>query len=203
MHTSILSILIGAMGALVCLACIGFLPRRRALESALHSARTTVRVPRWWDERGARLRRRQFDRAVTAWVDLLYVASASGMSLRMAVEQTAGLTEEPLNALLEEVEARAAAGGTFLDLLEDGLEERGGGAAAQVAHLLSDSSRRGLPLGPALTGLRGDLLTRERHRVLAQVKTLGLKITLGTVLFLFPPAFVVVLLPSVLTFLSW
>ena len=185
------------------LACIGFLPRKRALESALDAARTSVRMPRWWDERGARLRRRQLDRAVTAWVDLLYVASASGMSLRMAVEQTAALAEEPLSDLLEDVEARSAAGGNFLDLLEDGLEERGGGAAAQVAHLLSDSSRRGLPLGPALTGLRADLLTRERHRVLAQVKTLGLKITLGTVLFLFPPAFVVVLLPSVLTFLSW
>ncbi len=203
MPVLMVSLLTGIAGGLVALACAAVLPRRRLLETALRSARGSLRMPRWFEDRKVQMRRRQFDLAVTAWVDLLYVAAASGMNLRMAVGQTARLTEEPLRVLLGEVEARAAAGGTFLDLLEDGLEESGGAAAVQVGHLLSDSSRRGLPLGPALTGLRGDLLTRERHRVMAQVKTLGLKITLGTVLFLFPPAFVVVLLPSVLTFLSW
>ncbi len=113
------------------------------------------------------------------------------------------MTEEPLRDVLLDAQSRAGVGGSLVDLVVAGLEKEGGEACRQVAHLLSDASRRGSPLSSILSGLMSDLQERERHMIRARLKTLGLKITLGTVFLLLPPAFVVVLLPSLLTFFSW
>ncbi len=180
----------------------GFVPRPLMFILRRDRRRPFI-AQRWWARRKLQQRRRELDRSVTAWVDLMYVAAASGAGLRDAVHRTSRMTEEPLRDVLLDAQSRAGVGGSLVDLVVAGLEKEGGEACRQVAHLLSDASRRGSPLSSILSGLMSDLQERERHMIRARLKTLGLKITLGTVFLLLPPAFVVVLLPSLLTFFSW
>lgn len=182
----------------------GFVPRPVMLRLSRTGRPRRPFLPlRWWANRKLTERRRELDRAVTAWVDMMYVAAASGAGLHDAVRRTSRMADEPLRDMLLEAGSREGVGGSLVDLVVTGLEEEGGEACRQVAHLLSDASRRGSPLSSVLSALMSDLQERERHMMRARLKTLGLKITLGTVFLLLPPAFVVVLLPSLLAFFSW
>ncbi len=158
---------------------------------------------RWRQRRAAAERRRRFDRAVLDWVDLLQMAAAAGMNLQAAVSYTTPLADSPLREALVDVQRQSRAGDALAPRLHETLDAGGQQAAAQVAHLLSDSARRGLPLRSALANLKGDMLQRRRHLARRKLKTIGLKIAVGTVFFLFPPAFVVVIMPSLLAFFGW
>jgi len=144
-----------------------------------------------------------FDRAIFDWIDLLQMGAAAGMNLQQAISYTGPLTAQPLRQTLEDIEARSRAGEALIDLLRERFESEGGQAAASVVHLLSDSARRGLPLNSALLTLKGEMFQRRRHMVRSQLKGVGFKIAVGTVLFLFPPTFVLVIVPNLMTFFSW
>ncbi len=151
---------------------------------------------------GKRARRvREFDDAVVDWMDAMYVAASSGLNLPDALERTARTAEEPLGPVLRRCLARYAAGASLLGVLGEELQAQGD-TSGEVAWLLADSVRDGLPLASALAELRGHVLRRRRAEIGARLKTLGIRITLVTVFFLFPPAFVLIVLPNILTFIG-
>ncbi len=202
-----------ALGICAATVLLGLSVRLRQLSSPARlltgapGRRSAPAAPRvlagWWERRRDAARRQRFDRAVLDWVDLLQMAAAAGMTLQSAASYTAPLADSPLREALVQVVRNSRAGGSAVARLHETLDEGGGQAAAQVAHLLSDSARRGLPLRAALTGLKADMLQQRRHLARRRLKTVGLKIAVGTVLFLFPAAFVVVIMPSLLTFFGW
>ncbi len=149
----------------------------------------------------ARRRRRAFDDQVVDWMDMLYVAASCGLNLPEAIERTRPAAGDQLAAALNSCLSRYRTGDSLLEALV-GEMEAAGETAGEVAWLLADSMREGLPLASALAELREHLLRQRRARVGAHLKTLGLRITLVTVFFLFPPAFVLIVLPNVLTFIT-
>ena len=146
-------------------------------------------------------RRRAFDDQVVDWMDMLYVAASCGLNLPEAIQRTLPSTEGELSEVLRSCLSRYRTGDSLLETLVDKMEGVGE-TAGEVAALLGDSMRDGLPLASALAELREHLLRQRRARVGARLKTLGLRITLITVFFLFPPAFVLIVLPNVLTFIT-
>ncbi len=202
MVSIVLAVSLGMMGA----AALLLLPTRRfrglqatvQYEGVLFSVQGRFR--KLW--RSSESSVKEFEAAVRKWVDLLYVAASCGMTLSQAVRATYEHTQTPLTGALREALDRTDAGGSLLQELDAALQ-KAGTESLEVIHLLTDSTRQGLPLAPALLNLRRELLSRERHRLRASLKTLGLRVTLGTVFFLFPPAFVVIVLPNILAFLGW
>ncbi len=154
-----------------------------------------------FDRRGRRREEDAFDRDVIEWMDMLYVAASCGLNLPDAVAQTAPMAGSRLHPVLAHSLARHAVGDSLLEGLARDLEA-GGGESGEVAWLLVDSVRDGLPLASALAELRGHMVRRRRSEVGAHLRTLGLRITLVTVFLLFPPAFVLIVLPNLLTFLT-
>ena len=199
----------GALVVIVALSARSFLSRvdiSRVLgdvQERSYEVLVPRRLTRWFERRRQAERRREFDQAVLDWIDLLHMAAAAGMNLSDSLRVTAPLTREPLREVLIHIQVRVEAGFSLLELIRSEMEERGEQVSAQVAHLLSDSSRRGLPLRSALLTLRNEMIHRKRHLARSRLKTMSLKITIGTILFLFPPVFVVIVLPSLLAFFSW
>ncbi len=168
----------------------------------------TESAGKWWHQRWLNRWRRKkrkeaLDRAVVGWVDLLYVAASSGMNLHQAMQRTGNLTEPALNDLLDSVRSTPHDGKSFVEVLLLSLEREGGTACRQVAHLLRDCMQQGLPVKRALLQLQNDLTAQRRHNTKVRVRTLSLRLVVGTVFFLFPPAFVIIIFPNVLTFLGW
>ncbi len=155
----------------------------------------------WGMLRRERRERRDFDRAVLDWMDMLYVAVCCGLNLHDAISRTTPMVKGKLETVLRRCLSRYAAGDSLLDGLVQELGE-GGEVAGEVVWLLRDSVRDGLPLASALSDLRGHLMRRRRTEIGAHLRTLGLRITLVTVFLLFPPAFVLIVLPNVLAFIS-
>ncbi len=162
----------------------------------------------WWLRRWMRSRkeervRQDLDRGVVRWVDLIYVGVAGGMNMHKAINSTVRLADSPIRQLLRAAKSQARAGESFVDVMLGSLETQGGSACRQVAHLLRDCIRRGLPAQAALADLQDDLIAKQRHEMRVRVRTLGLRLAVGTVVFLFPPVFVIIVLPNVLAFVGW
>ncbi|MFO7941153.1 MAG: type II secretion system F family protein [Bacillota bacterium] len=172
----------------------------RVVNSAAAHLETPVRRVRGILRREKK-ERRDLDRQVLDWMDMLYVAACCGLNLHDAVSRTAPMVDEELAGVLRRGLSRYAAGDSLLDVLAEELAEAGE-VAGEVAWLLRDSVRDGLPLASALSDLRGHLMRKRRADIGAHLRTLGLRITLVTVFLLFPPAFVLIVLPNVLAFVS-
>lgn len=148
-------------------------PRRHApLPGALGPPAVTPARPggRLARRRGEARRRREVASAVPDLVDLVGVAVASGLNLRLAIPAvTACLPQGAVRAALEEVEADVSRGSRLADaltLLPARLDARppADEAVRALAAALVDTERYGTALGPTLERLAAEARRARQRR---------------------------------------
>jgi len=142
------------------------------------------------------------DREALSWLDLVLLGSEAGMTLPQIVDHSEGRTGPAFARVIRLARERLGAGLTTVTGLENALFEHGGPLCRQIGRLLVEGSRQGLSLEQSVRYLREDALRRRRQRMEGRINTMGLRLTLGTIFLLFPPVFVLTVLPNILTFIS-
>ncbi len=158
-------------------------------------------VPGWADGRRRRARLNRLMADLPAVLDLLAIATASGLPLHRAMElvssRHAGPFSEELRRALDET-----AGGVRLGRALKNLAERTGLKAARgLAIAVEQATILGAPVAQVLRLQAAAVRTQRRRQAEMVIAGLPLKLSLCTVFFFLPAIFVFVVLPNLLAFI--
>lgn len=151
-----------------------------------------IAVGGWARPRLAAVRRRRSQaravtRALPDAVDLLLLCTSAGLSLPLAHPVLAERLGPPIGEALRVAASEADHGRPRADALVDALSPLGNGAA-RLAHAAAEHLRYGVPLGPALERLAGELRTDRRHLAEQEARRVPVRL-LGPLVVCVLPAF--------------
>ena len=156
-------------------------------------------APRFYLSRLAARRQQLLQRALPGLLERLALASEAGLNLRQSLRVAAERSHGPLGELMQRVLAR-------LDLglgLAASLKPELAGIAPGPLRLVLLAIAKGERLGASLKELSQEQAALARrlafYELQRAVEALPLKLTLCGLCFLFPPLFVVLLVPTLLT----
>ena len=137
--------------------------------------------------RTARDGERSVTRALPDAVDLLALCARAGLALPIAHGLVAARLPAPIGPALVLADREAAAGRSRADALTDALTPLGD-RAATLAHVLAEHLRYGVPLGPALDRLSGELRAARRRQAEEDARRVPVRL-LGPLVACVLPAF--------------
>lgn len=188
------------LGALLTgMALGGLLPEVR-LQGAIVGAVVGWLGPDLWLGGKRSWRRHKILGELPGMAELLVICAEAGLNLSRSLEVVARGRSGPLADEFRDVIADMAVG-KRLPLALKAMEERV--ELPQVKAFcaaLSQAERLGTPVGSVFRQQASVARAQFKHQLEARMATLPLKITICTVVFLFPTIFVVVLLPNILSF---
>ena len=138
-------------------------------------------------------------------MEFMVLAAKSGMNLSQCIESVANAAGNPYEKLMDSIVQEGKKGVPLRQSLQNWENREKIPEAKRLAHNLSTALSLGTPITHVLERQTGLLRRSNRSRVEKQINALPLQLTLCTMFFLFPPVFVVVLIPSIINFLtaSW
>jgi tight adherence protein C len=212
----VVTMLAGAWGTIVSLPFV-FLARRSALRTrvcALAGTPRGARPRRRWApaapqpvatvvavlaaparRRAARARQMTLRRALPLAVDLLGVAVGAGCTPYGAIEVAAQWCSPAVGYTFDEILRHCHLGASFDDALDDAARREP--ALAPIADALGAGSRLGVPIGPSLARVAGELRADLRRAAEQRARTVPVRLLFPHV-FLVLPAFALLTVAPVL-----
>jgi tight adherence protein C len=145
----------------------------------------------WWSGEVLRRRRAAGARAaavideVPDVVDLLRLATGSGLALPLALPVVARHGSGPVRVALRDAAAAAGAGRPLADALVEALAPVGSGPA-RLGHALADHLRYGTPLDPALARLGIEVRSERRRHAEVLARRVPVRLLLPLVVCVLP-----------------
>ncbi len=151
--------------------------------------------------RAERRRRAAIERALPDAMDHLVSSVRAGLTPFQAVCDLAGSGEISIGDAFAEVVRRTERGQPFADAL-GALPERLGTQAGGLADLIATSDRHGLPLGPVLDQLTGEIRATRRRLDQAEARKLPVRLSFPLVTCTLPSFVLLAIAPAVIAALS-
>ena len=148
-------------------------------------------------------RRKWIEEIKAQWplmLDAMATASTSGLDLRTAFQVAARRTTGALRQEMDKVSLRAA-GGQSLGQALTVMEKDGIAAARRLRSMLVQAEVLGTPVSTVLSALSQEADDGERHELEQRFNALPMKLSIVTVVFLWPPVLIVAIVPHLLIFL--
>jgi tight adherence protein C len=156
------------------------------------------RLPQFLKAREATNRRREIDRSVPDLLDVVAVATAAGLSPRLALERAAVRVHGPLADELAAARATVELGGTWRAGLHEAARSSGVSELLRLAMVLDQGQRLGVPVANRLRDLAREVRTERRLRRQERARRAPVTM-LFPLVFLILPAFVLAaVVPAVL-----
>ena len=138
-------------------------------------------------------------------MEFMVLAAKSGVNLSQCIESVSNPEGNRYEKLMASIAQEGKKGIPLRQSLANWENHEDIPEAKRLAHNLSTALSLGTPVTHLLERQSRLLRRSNRSRVEKQINALPLQLTLCTMFFLFPPVFVVVLIPSIINFLtaSW
>ncbi len=162
---------------------------------------TTLLVRRLAPIREARRQRAAIERALPDAMDRLVLGVRAGLTPYQAVCDLARSDMSALGDAFGEVVRRTERGQPFADALR-ALPERLGTQAGGLADVIATSDRHGLPLGPVLDQLTGEVRSTRRRLDQADARKLPIRLSFPLVICTLPSFVLLAIAPAVIAALS-
>lgn len=155
---------------------------------------------RWRLGRAAAHRQRLLEEELPVFVERFSLGSQAGLNVRQAFRLAAGRTQGPLGELARRVLDRMELGAG----LEEALAPELAGVAPGPVRLVLTSLAQAERVGASLTAIirqQADFVRQLGFfRLQQSIEALPLKLTICGIIFLFPPVFIVLLVPNLISF---
>ncbi len=138
-------------------------------------------------------------------IDLILVCISGGENFHQAIRKVAGKMTGPLPEEFQRVGEEVAAGRSMVQALRAMSQRVGLRAVRSLVTALVVGETLGTPMAEILK-IQADTARRERQDLIERrISSLPLKLTICTLVFFFPPIFVITVLPNLLAFVrgSW
>ncbi len=149
----------------------------------------------------ARRRRSAALDALPDLVELIVIAARAGCTPTAAVLAAAPYTPGELTSIIEDIDHRLQRGQGLSDALGAFTDALGPDAATFVDALVT-ADRYGLPLGPVLDRLAGDIRDERRRRAERHARTLPVRLAFPLVMCTLPSFVLIAIVPALLGAIS-
>lgn len=156
-------------------------------------------MPWLWLSSKARTRSRAVDRKLPDAVDLIVTNVEAGLGLQAALLAVSEKLKGPVAEEFARVVREISIGRSREEAIEEMAVRSGGPDMRLFARALAQAERNGIPIAGVLRNQAGEIRLRRRQRAREQAAKIPVKITIPTVLFIFPTIFLVLLGPVVLS----
>ncbi|MEX1023066.1 MAG: type II secretion system F family protein [Dehalococcoidia bacterium] len=156
-----------------------------------------------WLGRTARHRTEQIERSLSDSMDLIVTNVESGVGLQAAMINVAQKSHGPLADELGRVIREIGLGRPRDEALTAMARRSGSREMGLFARSVAQAERNGIPIGRVLRSQAAELRERRRQAAREKANTFPLRITLLTVVFIFPTLFLLILGPVVLNVIDF
>lgn len=156
--------------------------------------------PGWTLQRRAAVRQRQLEDDLPVFIDRLALGADAGLNVRQAFRMAAQRARGPLGELLRRTLDRMELGASLSDAFKPELDGVAPGPVKLVLMSLVQAEQLGTPLVDIAREQASFTRQMSFHRMQQMLDALPLKLTLCGVIFLFPPVFIVLLVPNLINF---
>lgn len=193
-------VLAGVAAALITLPLAGWLT---AASLGLLVAYSLPLIGEWWHAREKRKHQQRVEAALPHLVDHLLIAAHAGLGLRQALEESRLLLKDrDMVEQLDTVSQDLAVGYSMAEALRRWNRRFQSPLLHGLTQSLIQGQARGLPVESTLQSQAERIRSRQQHRVEAAMEQVPTKMTVVSLLLLFPSLFVVLILPSLLNFID-
>lgn len=160
----------------------------------------------WWLKlaltREATRRQRQLEHDLPSFIDRFALGAQAGLNIRQAFQLATQRSQGPLSQLARRAVQRMELGATLAESLAPELRGVAPGPVRLMLSSLIQAERVGAPL-VQMAGEQANFVRQLNYFRLQQAaEALPLKLTICGIVFLFPPVFVVLLIPTLINFLE-
>lgn len=173
------------------------------LMTAFSWAMITTSLPWLALSRKARSRTEAIDRSLSDAMDLIVTNLEAGVGLQAAMINVAQKFHGPLAVELSRVINEVGLGRPRDEALEAMVRRTGSREMSLFARAVSQAERNGIPIGRVLRGQAAEFRERRRQAARERANTFPLRITVITVIFIFPTLFLLILGPVALNALEF
>lgn len=179
------------------------LPLQEALRNGLLFGGIGFFLPLFWLRSRARRRSRELLEALPNALDMLTISVEAGLAFESALLHVAEKWDNPLTQAFRRVAAEIRVG-TPRDVALKRMAERSGLEELRTfVNVLNQSSQLGVSIAQVLHIQAAELRTKRRQMAEEQARQASVKMVFPLVFLIFPALFIVILGPSIPTFLFW
>lgn len=162
----------------------------------------TMMLPWYWVRSRARRRTGEIDRGLSDAIDLIVTNVESGVGLQAALINVSQKYRGPIGVEFTRTIREIALGRSSQEALEAMGRRSGSREMALLARAVAQAERNGIPIARVLRAQADELRERRRQHARERANTFPIRITLLTVMFIFPSLFMLILGPVVLDVLD-
>jgi tight adherence protein C len=170
----------------------------RAVLGLLCWISATMLLPWYWVRGRARRRTKEIDRGLSDAMDLIVTNVESGVGLQAALINVSQKYSGPIGFEFTRTIREIALGRSSQEALDAMGRRSGSREMALLARAVAQAERNGIPIARVLRAQADELRERRRQNARERANTFPLRITLLTVMFIFPSLFMLILGPVVL-----
>lgn len=142
------------------------------------------------------------DRSLPDAIDLIVTSVESGLGLQAAMLKVAEHIEGPVGELFRDASREVSIGRSREEAMNAMAERSGSREMRLLVRAIVQAERMGISIGSVLRNQSGEIRERRRMAAREQANKIPVKMTIPTVLFIFPTLFIVILGPVVLSMLD-
>ncbi len=174
-----------------------------ALRNGLLFAGVGFFLPLFWLRAKAKRRRQAILRALPDALDMLTISVEAGLAFESALAQVGQKWQNPLTEAFRRVAAEMRVG-TPRDVALQRMAERSGVEELRTfVSVLIQSNQLGVSIAQVLHSQAAEMRTKRRQMAEEQARQASVKMVFPLVFLIFPALFIVILGPSIPTFLFW
>ncbi|MGE3960069.1 MAG: type II secretion system F family protein [Dehalococcoidia bacterium] len=162
-----------------------------------------VALPSYWVSKAASRRIEVVEKTLSDAMDLIVTNVEAGVGLQAALINVAGKFHGPLSDELARAIREISLGRSRDEALEGMAKRTGSREMALFARAIAQAERNGVPIARVLRSQAAELRERRRQAARERANTFPLRITLLTVMFIFPTLFLLLLGPVALNVLDF
>ena len=162
-----------------------------------------VAAPSYWLSRAAKRRVELVEKTLSDAMDLIVTNVEAGVGLQSALINVAGKFHGPLSEELSRAMREISLGRPRDEALEGMATRTGSREVALFTRAVAQAERNGVPIGRVLRAQASELRERRRQAARERANTFPVRITLLSVMFIFPTLFLLLLGPVVLNVLDY
>ncbi|MCA9846597.1 MAG: type II secretion system F family protein [Dehalococcoidia bacterium] len=162
-----------------------------------------VALPSFWVSKAAKRRIEVVEKTLSDAMDLIVTNVEAGVGLQAALINVAAKFHGPLSEELSRAIREISLGRSRDEALEGMAKRTGSREMALFARAVAQAERNGVPIARVLRSQAAELRERRRQAARERANTFPLRITLLTVMFIFPTLFLLLLGPVALNVLDF
>lgn len=157
-----------------------------------------IALPGYWVSKAATRRIEVIERSLSDAMDLVVTNVEAGVGLQAALINVATKSHGPLSDELTRAIREISVGRSRDEALDSMAKRTGSREVALFARAVAQAERNGVPIARVLRAQASELRERRRQSARERANTFPLRITLLTVMFIFPTLFLLLLGPVAL-----